>query len=652
MFQNQSVLSREEQLKLWKEKKLEEKKKAKIGSQRASPSPSYSTGKSLMTHTHATRSQSTRTGPLTCRNPNTTRALDQRCSKSHHGAHALSVAVKEIEVPTNRNADSPFRNDMVSPLASICQSSPHEEASVPPSTDSRDIQDCAEIKDISKCNRRRRTDFSTLLLPIPSLREHMTQSTTSPATEQGQERSSPAFSLSSQRAPVTKRSSPQDERSALMTPESVTHDSKNSSNDPKTERLMGIDEDNCITEWEDQDISPPAVRSRRRTDSLGLLLPIPSLRNTLTPPEHNTSLKHENPSPTCENSVIHEIGSVPIAAPSLSPLEDGSRRRRDRSRRSTGDLRNSRRYGSPTLLLPIPSLREEWTPNNDGTTMHRTSTPVCDDLSHQELEQSAPIEPSYVQVSENARFMPCDASNPVTHMSKSNSILPMAPSCRSLISGENMHADGSELQAIDGRESGCVAIERVETFLEKDFFGEDTRDMFSDSCKVSCLPESEEGMDRHSANRSLGEEYREPAKLNGRTVLLSISEESFKQNSDEIKWLRGQVEQLSVTNKLLTGRLHKFRHDYEERVTPFRDLFEQNAKLREENKKLLLLKAENNILKLQNKEIMEGVSMLEGQTMLAIQKALERQKTLEEEREKAFRRAADLERQVQELLAR
>jgi hypothetical protein len=396
---------------------------------------------------------------------------------------------------------------------------------------------------------------------------------------------------------------------------------------------MDIDEDTCITEWTDREISPPIPRSRRRTDSVSLLLPIPSLRNTLTPPDHDTSVAIDTLASTNESA--NSNGLAPTAAPSYSPEEFNIRRRRQaRSRRSIGDMKGGRRYDSPTLLLPIPSLREEFTISEEGSGMNNQSAPAHEDSSHPETEQSAPFESSPFSVSKTSPPIDGQPSYaPVIHPSLKSRTSLVAEEKIALVKHVLLHTTD-------------VSFEHGEVDVEHGIKPEHSA--LRDSCNKSYLSESDE-LTNHSLNRPLAEAYREPVKLNGRTVLHSIHEE--RQNFDEVNRLRDQVEQLSVENQSLNGRLQKFRHDYEERITPFRDVFEQNAKLKEENKKLLLLKAENNILQSQNKEITEGIAMLEGQTMLALQKALERQKTLEEERDQAKRQVAELERQIQKLSA-
>jgi hypothetical protein len=681
MSRNVSNLSREEQLKLWKEKKLEEKRKAKMESQRKSPCFSSSSGKSSIAAGPATRSQSAQKAPFMTRNLNAPRTIDSKPSKSRQGVHTRTLSVKEIEVPTSTSADSPFVN--VSPLASIFKSSPYDEGSVRGSAHLRGV----ETRDNSKFMRRRRTDSSTLLLPIPSLREHMTQSTRSPAIEHDQENVSPANSTCAQEVAPTGKSFHEtqldrklqplttpgsnnnlstktstdfisDRLNTLTTPESENTVSGNSATDTRTgpldtratpesdnavshnsatksntDRLMNIDEDNCITEWPDREVSPPIPRARRRTDSVSLLLPIPSLRNTLTPPDHNTS-------PACDMlASTHDSGKsdgpAPTATPSYSPEECISRRRRrDRSRRFTGDMKGGRRYSSPTLLLPIPSLREEITINEEVSTMNDQSTPAYEDS---ETEQSTPLE--------NSPFSESELSPPIDGQPSGSAVHPSPKSEASLVVEEDIALiEHVKFHITDGWPSGAVSIEHGEVDVEHGIKAEHSA--LRDLCDESNMSESDEPKE-HSLNRPLAEAYREPVKLNGRTILHSIHEEP--QNLDEVNRLRDQVEQLSVENKSLKAKLHKFRHDYEERITPFRDVFEQNAKLKEENKKLLLLKAENNILQSQNKEITEGIVMLEAQTMMALQKALERQKTLEEERDQAKQQVAELERKIKNI---
>ncbi|GAX13560.1 hypothetical protein FisN_3Lh128 [Fistulifera solaris] len=681
MSRNVSNLSREEQLKLWKEKKLEEKRKAKMDSQKKSPCFSSSSGKSLIGAGPATRSQNAQKSPFMTQNLNAPRTLDSKPSKLHQRVHTRTLSVQDIEAPTATNADSPFDSDMVSPLTSIFQKSPYGEGSVGQSTSFRG----AESRDNSKFMRRRRTDSSTLLLPIPSLREHMAQSTTSPAIGHDQENVSPANPISAQKVVATGKTchetsldrklqplttpesncnldtnkatdleierlntlttpesdstvfenSATDPRTdgltTLRTPESDNAISHNSATESKTDRLMDIDEENCITEWTIRDISPPIPRARRRTDSLSLLLPIPSLRNTLTPPDHDASPACDTLGSTNESASSTDL--APTATPSYFLDECNSRRRRrDKSRRSTGDMNSGRRNDSPTLLLPIPSLREEFTFSQEGSAINNQLAPAYEDL---ETEQSTPLESSAFYVRKPIDGQPCDS---VVHPSPKWQTSLVAEQ-------ETVLVEHFTLHITDGWPSGSIAIDHRE--VDAEHGTKPDHSALRDSYNESYTSESDELKD-HSLNRQLAEAYREPVKLNGRTVLHSIDEEP-QNHLDEVNRLRDQVEQLSVENTSLKSRLQKFRHDYEERITPFRDVFEQHAKLKKENKQLLLLKAENNILQSQNKEITEGIAMLEAQMMIALQKALERQKTLEDERDQAKRQVAELEQKIQKL---
>jgi chromosome segregation ATPase len=143
----------------------------------------------------------------------------------------------------------------------------------------------------------------------------------------------------------------------------------------------------------------------------------------------------------------------------------------------------------------------------------------------------------------------------------------------------------------------------------------------------------------------------------GKAVLESIPEvgagwhhgrDSSEQQSDEIVELRSQVESLRLENKKLDGQLQAIRKAHEERVTPFRNVFDEMRKLREVNEMLRKEKQESEA------SVQTMVDDLKAQMMTGLSAAVAKtqalQKQLDEvrgERDELGRRLASCQSEQQ-----
>lgn len=91
--------------------------------------------------------------------------------------------------------------------------------------------------------------------------------------------------------------------------------------------------------------------------------------------------------------------------------------------------------------------------------------------------------------------------------------------------------------------------------------------------------------------------YKPPLKLGIKTLIPPISEEPTNALEEE---LERQIDMLLEEKNKLARQLQNYRSDYQQRITPFRDVFELRRK---ESEELRLLRTENQRLSKENKEI-------------------------------------------------
>ena len=141
-------------------------------------------------------------------------------------------------------------------------------------------------------------------------------------------------------------------------------------------------------------------------------------------------------------------------------------------------------------------------------------------------------------------------------------------------------------------------------------------------------------------------EYAPPVKMSEKTILHTLKEDS-PDNGNELAELRERVESLLLENKKLSDQLVCFRSGYEDRVTPFRDLFEEKRELL---KKIGILGKETRTLRLQNARLSQenegfntSITELQSQMTMAVQKLVEKVKTLTAENANLKQQIAGLE---------
>ncbi|KAG7365101.1 hypothetical protein IV203_038304 [Nitzschia inconspicua] len=121
------------------------------------------------------------------------------------------------------------------------------------------------------------------------------------------------------------------------------------------------------------------------------------------------------------------------------------------------------------------------------------------------------------------------------------------------------------------------------------------------------------------------------AKFDGKTILDCIPEDNVhyhctqtSETSKRLEGMQSQIRSLQIDKKKLQDRIFMSTKDYEKRVTPFRNIFEEKRILRAANSKL---KQENESI---NQTLLSAVSSLQDQMSLALTTALQNKTELEE----------------------
>jgi len=113
----------------------------------------------------------------------------------------------------------------------------------------------------------------------------------------------------------------------------------------------------------------------------------------------------------------------------------------------------------------------------------------------------------------------------------------------------------------------------------------------------------------------LAEEYISPVRVNSRTILPAVSEEA-KPDLDDLCFQRDAA---LIDKQKMQNQLAEMRKGYEDRITPFRDMFEAHRTVRRE---LVRIKEINARLTKENQEITESIGALQKQMMESLQVAM------------------------------
>jgi hypothetical protein len=238
---------------------------------------------------------------------------------------------------SNPRAGSSFRNDVVSPLASICQSLPYDEAFFGQWTNRRNG---AEPHDNRTYLCRRQTDT-----PTPSLRQSVTRSTAPLVLDTDKENVSPT-------------------------------------NHPNLAQKRYCNDKVCFERELLSELSP--VTTPESSSTVSKIRPTDLSKDRI-----NRITTPQSDNPDSNNSVMDSEGDrlTDFAEESYSKKWSNFKR----SRRSIGDMSCGRQYDSFTLLSLMSSLPENLMLHRESSTMNIQSTSSHDDSLHQEMEQATPF---------------------------------------------------------------------------------------------------------------------------------------------------------------------------------------------------------------------------------------------------------------------
>lgn len=287
---------------------------------------------------------------------------------------------------------------------------------------------------------------------------------------------------------------------------------------PHLEEALQVFQREAEFDWRKEILSPEPP-PRRRPECQPLLLPIPSLRheNNTTTSTNRTSPTETNNRPTCDQTPIS-------AASDCSSLMDNHYNNCN----DDDDLLPS--HERPKLLMPLPSLREEeeTVRYKDRNYLRRRESTLL--LPIPSLREELAIEPlDKVDQPDLSRIEEDDDED------------------QGFLDCRERHDDGSSL-----------------TCQDEDVIKSESKPPEMGSPKEVPRDDSEESTTDCAIPR-------EQIKWKEQTVLTTIREIP----QAVIEELHQQVNTLLVETKQLRDQNYQLRRNYEDRVTPFRDLFDE-----------------------------------------------------------------------------
>jgi hypothetical protein len=143
----------------------------------------------------------------------------------------------------------------------------------------------------------------------------------------------------------------------------------------------------------------------------------------------------------------------------------------------------------------------------------------------------------------------------------------------------------------------------------------------------------------------------DPVMVDGKHILEPVTDTPTSQRSTHMP-LKSKYRAVLVENTTLHNRLSNIRKDYEERVTPFRDVFEDERKLRVQNNQLKAvndkIQVQNQQLRKQKEDVDTMVAQLQTQMMTSLQAAIQNSNQLKQALAEANAKIESLEEQLLE----
>ena len=303
--------------------------------------------------------------------------------------------------------------------------------------------------------------------------------------------------------------------------------------------------------WEDEDDDgtdgnpkkEEPLKSRRELSG-PLLLPIPSLRQDLpTVLTNNNSSAVRTPSPR----FLDDDYSSPTYVPPP--------RRRD-----------------STVLLPIPSLRQELVEENESSSSVKKCQPFGETAKHSPtlpaVMEGNELDTSIISQENNISMVveleDADADVPFEKKKRrESSVLLPVPSLRNDLDNhleEREQSDSANNTIIHSPLLYCSNVPSTQHDEEEEVSSGLSKSELNSSGLLSPCPD-----------RPLDQIMVLP-KVEGKSILYQI-QEHVPTTSTEHAML--QLQQLTIEKEKLANQLHRLRRAYEDRITPFRDVFEE-----------------------------------------------------------------------------
>eukprot|EP00977_Amphora_coffeiformis_P028077 scaffold34688_cov234-Amphora_coffeaeformis.AAC.6 len=435
------------------------------------------------------------------------------------------------------------------------------------------------------------------ILPIPSLRDDFEEQTKTPKLETPsptilEEESSPSFILSQLSLP-----------SPFQATNAVSRELLDSANGS-------------------------SLRSRVSRDgskkNLGLLLPIPSLRDDLSEKKESSSPKDNADSMSSPKDSDESPISISLPSPAIFPSRTIRREKLSNvletdeddviETRTSRALRH-RKNRDLSLLLPVPSLREDLPDKND---------------------------------------VPSPPSNPTSPLN-SPAFLPSSPLNATLPAHKNTCQDGDPLEDSSPQLLNELTGDQKGEFAEFDISSPVVEDLpvrrrgresillptpliqkEEDSGKVPGDDTPRETDVSHQVTQPEDAETSQCldsmplVKYKDRHVLAAVPEI----DTPAIEALQEQLSQVVTENRKQAERLARYNRSYEDRVTPYRNLFEE---WREQKRRWAASEVSHNAL----------VEEVQGKFAQALQLSLQKCQDLQEQLQASQERVASLEQQLE-----
>jgi hypothetical protein len=163
-----------------------------------------------------------------------------------------------------------------------------------------------------------------------------------------------------------------------------------------------------------------------------------------------------------------------------------------------------------------------------------------------------------------------------------------------------------------------------------------------------------ENIDEDMNNRRISILLHEKSDLDLNSLLQSIDEERCHDDESNFEMdygtLKSAFQKLLKEKGELQSRLSALSTPYEDRVTPFRDIFEQNRRMKVVNEHLTLcnqkLETQNTLLRSQKEQVDVMINQLQQQTITALNLAVQQSTQLKQKLMLAENRIRDLEAQL------